>query len=113
MAANSSRYFNLVSRGSTRVEIVLKFLLTPAVPPEGLIESYLILFNDNNPVTFQKLIDLKGLRRQEQQSLYDMFIAHVNPQAGSSTASSAAGAWPKPVQKINENIRKLVLNLKR
>jgi hypothetical protein len=45
-------------------------------PPEALVQAYLIHIGDRSDTNFRKILDLKGLRKQEQNSLADLFNAH-------------------------------------
>jgi hypothetical protein len=49
-----------VSERTSSIEDLLKVILTPIDPPEGLIETYLFLFEkDGDIYDFQRLLDLK------------------------------------------------------
>jgi len=102
----------LVNKGMGKSEILLKVLLTSIEPPEGLVENYLLMFADTNLASFQKVIELKGLKKQEMQTLSEVFLARL-PVTPSGTLPMGFGsnADLSTSAKINENIKKLVVNI--
>ncbi|CAG8688025.1 8752_t:CDS:2, partial [Racocetra fulgida] len=57
----------------SKVETILKTVLTPHDPPEGLVENYILLIADKNISNFQKILDIKGIKKNEQQPLIEIF----------------------------------------
>lgn len=47
--------------------------MSPIEPSEGYVENYLLLIGDKHLGNFIRLLDLKGIRKPEQNSLIDMF----------------------------------------
>jgi hypothetical protein len=135
------RYAKYVQRALSRAEILLKLLLSPHYPPESLVNNYIALTGDTQLHHFQRTLELKGLKRAEQQVLLDHFqrillsgrpeapkavtmpsssssspqkTDVVSPAVSSSTLFTNAGQeFTKASQLINENLRKLVLTMKR
>ncbi|CAG8599991.1 14681_t:CDS:2 [Funneliformis caledonium] len=66
-------FTKIVNKGIGKIEAILKMILTPHDPPEGLSENYILLIGDKNITNFQKILELKGLRRNEQQQLIEQF----------------------------------------
>ncbi|KAJ3177891.1 Vacuolar protein sorting-associated protein 53 [Geranomyces variabilis] len=66
-------YLKIVSKAITKVEQLLKVVLRPYQPVEGIVETYLLLFSDHSVTNFQKVLDLKGLKRTEQQTVLEAF----------------------------------------
>ena len=53
--------------------MLLKTVMIPNDPVEGLVERYMTMYADDLSVSgFQKILDLKGLRKQKQQLLIDV-----------------------------------------
>lgn len=48
-----------MNKGISKVETILKTVLTPHDPPEGLVENYILLIADKNIINFQKILDIK------------------------------------------------------
>ncbi|GBB95458.1 hypothetical protein RclHR1_02540012 [Rhizophagus clarus] len=72
-APPSTTFTKIVNKGIGKIETILKTILTPHDPPEGLIENYILLIGDKNISNFQKILELKGLKRNEQQQLTEQF----------------------------------------
>ncbi|CAI2168563.1 16218_t:CDS:10 [Funneliformis geosporum] len=70
-------FTKIVNKGIGKIEAILKMILTPHDPPEGLSENYILLIGDKNINNFQKILELKGLRRNEQQQLIEQFQQRV------------------------------------
>ncbi|KAF7725297.1 Vacuolar protein sorting-associated protein 53 [Apophysomyces ossiformis] len=69
----STPYINRVNRGISKVETILKTIMTPTDPAEGYIESYLFLIADKHTGNFTRLLDLKGIKKAEQSPLIEIF----------------------------------------
>ncbi|KAH3687278.1 hypothetical protein WICPIJ_001740 [Wickerhamomyces pijperi] len=73
----SSQYSRHVDRTVAKVEVVLKLLLTPDVPQDGLIDSYFYLIGDKSVVNFKKLLVLKGFSTDQMTKYLDNFKVQV------------------------------------
>ncbi|TDL24222.1 hypothetical protein BD410DRAFT_786323 [Rickenella mellea] len=63
-----------VVKSTTRLETLLKVIITPTDPPEGFILNYILLIGDASFSNFQKVLDLKGTPKTEQGNLLDQFV---------------------------------------
>ncbi|CAG8609266.1 4106_t:CDS:10, partial [Gigaspora rosea] len=85
-------FIKIVNKGISKVETILKTVLTPHDPPEGLVENYILLIADKNISNFQKILDIKGLKKNEQQQLTEIFqqkiLEHLTLPESSSIMSS-------------------------
>lgn len=52
--------------------------MSPESPPEGFVDHYLVLIPCQSFSDFQKMLDLKGVRRMEQNNLLDIFLAKTS-----------------------------------
>ncbi|KAL1916446.1 uncharacterized protein VTP21DRAFT_5637 [Calcarisporiella thermophila] len=68
-----STFVKHVERSMRKIDTLLKVVLTPPDPPEGIVENYIYLIGDKNSGNFQKILELKGLKKSEQSSLIDTF----------------------------------------
>ncbi|GAA5952951.1 hypothetical protein JCM3765_003016 [Sporobolomyces pararoseus] len=101
-------YSRYVSRSCQRVDTLLKVIMTPEEPADNFVGHYLLLIPCQSFSDFQKVLDLKGVRRVEQNNLLDLFLARtstatgltdssfltqldMDPNAGSLTSPSASG----------------------
>jgi hypothetical protein len=67
-------YTRSLTKSTTRLEALLKVIVTPVDPPEGFILNYTLLIGDASFSNFQKILDLKGTPKTEQNSLLDSFL---------------------------------------
>ncbi|KAL2125242.1 hypothetical protein VTJ04DRAFT_1607 [Mycothermus thermophilus] len=73
-----------VNTAMARVDPLLKTLQVRPSPPEGLVQAYLIHIADRSETNFRKILDLKGVRKQDQPHLVELFAIHRDGAAGSS-----------------------------
>lgn len=70
-------YVKHVTRTLTKLDTLLKTLQVQSSPAEGLVQAYLIHISDRSDTNFRKVLDLKGIRRQDQSSFVELFRAHM------------------------------------
>merc|ERR1719209_23614 len=66
----------IVVKGMTRAEMILKVVMAPAADANGIrafVENYIKLLADPDAANFQKVLDIKGLKRNDQSVMLDMF----------------------------------------
>ncbi|KZT10830.1 uncharacterized protein LAESUDRAFT_755492 [Laetiporus sulphureus 93-53] len=71
----TSNYTRSVTKHTTRLEALLKVIVTPLDPVDGFILNYTLLIGDASFTNFQKILDLKGTTKTEQNDLLDSFLA--------------------------------------
>ncbi|KAK4698154.1 vacuolar protein sorting-associated protein 53, partial [Lecanoromycetidae sp. Uapishka_2] len=69
-------YIKRVSQSMSRLDPILKTLQVRPSPPEAIVQAYLIHIADKSDANFRKILELKGIRKQDQQHLIDLFQAH-------------------------------------
>ncbi|KAI9813123.1 MAG: Vacuolar protein sorting-associated protein 53 [Pycnora praestabilis] len=69
-------YIKRVNQSMTKIGPLLKTLQVRSTPPEGLVQAYLIHISDASDTNFRKILELKGIRKQDQQGLVELFQAH-------------------------------------
>lgn len=69
-------YVKRVNQIMTRIDPLLKTLQVRPAPPEGLVQAYLIHIGDRSDTNFKKILDLKGVRKQDQAHLLELFTIH-------------------------------------
>lgn len=72
----STGYTKRVSQATSRIDPILKTLQVRPSPPEALVQAYLIHIADKSDTNFRKIIELKGLKKQDQSQLMELFQAH-------------------------------------
>ncbi|EIW83097.1 hypothetical protein CONPUDRAFT_121483 [Coniophora puteana RWD-64-598 SS2] len=73
-ALSTSGYIKALAKSTTRLETLLKVIVTPVDPSEGFILNYTLLIGDASFSNFQKILDLKGTPKGEQNDLLDSFL---------------------------------------
>uniref|UniRef100_A0A3Q2QY40 Vacuolar protein sorting-associated protein 53 homolog n=1 Tax=Fundulus heteroclitus TaxID=8078 RepID=A0A3Q2QY40_FUNHE len=100
-------YTKIVVKGMTRAEMILKVVMAPHEPPVVFVDNYIKLLADGNPETFQKILDMKGLKRSEQSSMLELFRQRLpTPPSGADSGPSLSFSAPTPEQE-SSRIRKL------
>ena len=65
-----------VEQSMSRMDPLLKTLQVRSSPPEGLVQAYLIHIGDRSDTNFKKILELKGVRKQDQPHLIELFGIH-------------------------------------
>ncbi|CAI9773930.1 unnamed protein product [Fraxinus pennsylvanica] len=66
--SGASSYSKYVNREMSKAEALLKVILSPV---DSVADTYCALLPEGTPTEFQRILDLKGLRRTDQQSILD------------------------------------------
>lgn len=74
-----------------RIDPLLQTLLVRAAPHEGFVTAYLDFIGDRSDTNFKKVLDLKGVRKQDQMYLLDTF-GHLRD--GSSVKGKLVNSSP-------------------
>lgn len=89
------RFVKFVNRGLGKVETILKTAMSPHEPLEMFIDHYFLLISDRNLSNFQRILELKGLKRTDQQQMVDIFqkkqVGMDNLQENSAVMSLLQG----------------------
>ncbi|TYJ54567.1 hypothetical protein B9479_004795 [Cryptococcus floricola] len=72
---SSTVYTKYVTKNTGQLETMLKVILAPDEVPEGFVQNYCLLIGDRSFTNFQKILDLKGTARTDQQRLLDIFLS--------------------------------------
>ncbi|CAH6785897.1 Vps53 [Phodopus roborovskii] len=100
-------YTKIVVKGMTRAEMILKVVMAPHEPLVVFVDNYIKLLTDCNTETFQKILDMKGLKRSEQSSMLELFRQRLPaPPSGTESSSTLSLMAPTPEQE-SSRIRKL------
>ncbi|XP_064021916.1 vacuolar protein sorting-associated protein 53 homolog isoform X2 [Pogoniulus pusillus] len=100
-------YTKIVVKGMTRAEMILKVVMAPHEPQVVFVDNYIKLLVDCSTDTFQKILDMKGVKRSEQSSMLELFRQRLPaPPSGVENSSSLSLSAPTPEQE-SSRIRKL------
>jgi hypothetical protein len=81
----SATFTKRVNSMLARLDPLLKTLQVRPSPPEGLVQAYLIHIGDKSETNFRKILELKGVKKQEQAHLVELFTIHRDgPRNGSA-----------------------------
>jgi len=65
-------FTKIVLKGMTRAEMILKVVLTPHDSARQFVKNYLQLMNNDGDIgSFQKVLDMKAIRKPEQAHLIE------------------------------------------
>jgi vacuolar protein sorting-associated protein 53 len=78
----SAGFIKRVNQSMNRIDPLLKTLQVRPSPPEGLVQAYLIHIGDRSDTNFKKILELKGVRKQDQTHLLELFQIHRDGSAG-------------------------------
>ncbi|PWZ02161.1 hypothetical protein BCV70DRAFT_198444 [Testicularia cyperi] len=94
----AASYVRYVNRLTERIDILLRLVLAPTdadgsvgTRNDDLVHTYIRLVRDRSFSNFQKVLDLKGVRKVDQNGLLDRFV-QATSGGGSSDAMTDAGA---------------------
>lgn len=77
-----------------RMDPLLKTLQVRSSPPEGLVQAYLIHIADRSDTNFKKILELKGVRKQDQAHLIELFGIHRESSTNDKLAQSSSLLTP-------------------
>ncbi|CCL98710.1 uncharacterized protein FIBRA_00714 [Fibroporia radiculosa] len=86
-ALTTTNYTRTVAKHTTRLEALLKVIVTPVDPAEGFILNYTLLIGDASFTNFQKILDLKGTTKTEQNDLLDAFLTITSTKTDLASTS--------------------------
>ncbi|KAN0091332.1 Vps53-like, N-terminal domain containing protein [Tylopilus felleus] len=86
-ALSTTSYTRSLTKITMRLEALLKVIVTPVDPPEGFILNYTLVIGDASFSNFQKILDLKGTPKMEQNSLLDSFLTITSTKTDLETTS--------------------------
>ncbi|XP_070571554.1 vacuolar protein sorting-associated protein 53 homolog [Ptychodera flava] len=66
-------YTKIVVKGMTKAEMILKVVMSPHDPPQAFVDNYIKLIADIDTASFQKVLEMKGLKRSEQSTMLEIF----------------------------------------
>lgn len=71
--SSATSYSKFVSREMSKAEALLKVILSPV---DSVADTYRALLPEGTPMEFQRILELKGLKKADQQSILDDFNKH-------------------------------------
>nr|XP_011467639.1 PREDICTED: vacuolar protein sorting-associated protein 53 A isoform X2 [Fragaria vesca subsp. vesca] len=71
--SRAASYAKFVSREMSKAEALLKVILSPI---DSVADTYRALLPEGTPMEFQRILELKGLKKADQQSILEDFNKH-------------------------------------
>ncbi|CAH2222668.1 vacuolar sorting-associated 53 homolog isoform X1 [Pelobates cultripes] len=99
-------YTKIVVKGMTRAEMILKVVMAPHEPSVVFVDNYIKLLADCNTEILQKILEMKGLKRSEQNAMLELFRQRLPTPPSGADSSSVTLQTPTPEQE-SSRIRKL------
>ncbi|KAK3774031.1 hypothetical protein RRG08_030113 [Elysia crispata] len=84
-------FTKIVVKGMTKAEMILKVVMSPQHPPQAFVDNFIRLLNDSDASDFQRVLEMKGVRRGDQNSLLDMFRARMPVSTIMANMSGGSG----------------------
>ncbi|CAO1635403.1 unnamed protein product [Sympodiomycopsis kandeliae] len=102
VSASGSSYTRMLDKQISRIESLLRIVMVPTTDStEGgdiqFIQEYINLIGDSSFSNFQKVLELKGLKRSEMNTLIEHFVqytnSHTQEQQQSNTGSGGGNTF--------------------
>lgn len=87
--AEPAAYARYIKKNMAKAEMILKVVLIDVDHPAAWVQSYINLVADSDIGTFQKVLEMKGLKRNEQQPLLEQFRQLLPPPPSGNTGGAA------------------------
>lgn len=87
-SAQQVGYAKRVAQTTSKIDPLLKTLQVRPIPPEALVQAYLIHIADSSETNFRKILEIKGVTRKEQTHLIEIFNAHKTSRSAALVPSS-------------------------
>jgi hypothetical protein len=92
--APPASFVRRVEHCMNRMDPLLKTLQIRPSPPEGLVQAYLIHIADRSETNFKKILELKGVRKQDQAHLVELFAIHRDGSGNDKLVASSPMLTP-------------------
>ncbi|XP_069683523.1 vacuolar protein sorting-associated protein 53 homolog [Periplaneta americana] len=84
-------YTKIVVKGMTKAEMILKVVMAPTDPASAFADQFAKLLPEADSSEFQKVLDMKGLRRSDQNYLVELFRSQLPVPAPLGTGGVTIG----------------------
>ncbi|PAN26986.1 hypothetical protein PAHAL_5G051700 [Panicum hallii] len=93
-STGAASYSKFVSREMSKAEALLKVILSPV---DSVANTYRALLPEGTPLEFQRILDLKGLKKADQQAILEDFNKHAPAPAPAIKHPAVAPTVAPPV----------------
>eukprot|EP00117_Sycon_ciliatum_P034852 scpid28331/ scgid26521/ Vacuolar protein sorting-associated protein 53 homolog len=98
-------YIKIVTKGMAKAELILKVVMSPHDLVEEFVKSYVKLLDDPDVANFQKVLEMKGLKRGEVHTLLDVFKQQRLTSDGATAAPGQEESGSR-IRKLERLIKK-------
>jgi hypothetical protein len=99
-------YSKLVQKGMEKAELIVKVVMSPHERAEEFLSSYnKLMQGDPDIANFQKVLEMKGLKRSEQHALIELFKTKVASSTGVDHVHSHTDKFIQPIKKLEKLMR--------
>jgi hypothetical protein len=84
-----SSYTRYIDKAISRIEALLRIIIVPDEPPVNFINEYVRLIEDRSFSNFQKVLELKGVKRLEMNGLIEQFVQITGSMQGEQVADTS------------------------
>lgn len=67
-------------KGMSKAELILKVVLSPLDPADAFVANLLRLLPETDLAEFQRILEMKNVRRHDQPALIERFKSKAGPQ---------------------------------
>ncbi|KJE95118.1 vacuolar protein sorting 53 [Capsaspora owczarzaki ATCC 30864] len=106
----STPFSRLVQKTMSKIDMILKVVLQPHEQAEVFVQNYLNYVAEPDINIFQKILDMKNLRKQEQVPLLEQFRQFL-PAPPSSAPGTGGASNSEETSRIDINPTRLLNNL--
>lgn len=98
-------YTKVVVKGMTKAEMIIKIVMQPISPTQTFIEQYLKMLPESSHSEFNKVMDMKGLKRADSTHLLEIYKRYA-PKESATNVDGTDGREDSGFMhsSINENI---------
>ncbi|GAB6030212.1 Vacuolar protein sorting-associated protein 53 [Chamberlinius hualienensis] len=105
-------FTKIVIKGMAKAEMILKVVMAPLDSPQCFVDNYLKFLPESDIYEFQKVLEMKGLKRSDQNMLIDVYRSCATASQGlvnEEGSSTARAPFPGQEQEKKLNIREVQL----
>lgn len=107
-------YTKIVIKGMVKAEMILKVVMAPMDSPQSFVDNYMKFLPESDISEFQKVLEMKGLKRNEQNVVMEIFRGRMVrsqgalPEGGSPTLRTASASSPEHESSRIKKLEKLI-----
>jgi len=103
-----SSFTKVVVKGMYKAEMILKVVMSSHNLQTSFVENYIKLLNDADVSNFQKILDMKGMRRSEQHSMLEIFRTQMvtNTNGPETVQETNIGTDSSRIKRLEKLIKK-------